>query len=287
MNNNVYSTAEELIKKGKLPHAILIDGGNAADRNDFADFLATSFVCDSTTACGMCKNCLKAKNNSHPDIIISDPELQNEKTFKIDVVREIRKDSHIMPNEAKHKVYVLRKADKMNFQAQNALLKTLEEPPAHARFILTCESRAALLETIMSRVTPFNLGTGDNIITDENDIKADNLANELALALADVTELKFMQLTAVLEKDKDLFPSTLSSLQLIFRDAVAVSTNSNVLLTSHVETSRKLASKLQLKTLIALVENTEHFFDCLNKNANKNLLITRFCSVLRNTAYPA
>ena len=287
MNNNVYSTAEELIKKGKLPHAILIDGGNAADRNNFADFLATSFVCDAATACGMCKSCLKAKNNSHPDIIISDPELQNEKTFKIDVVREIRKDSHIMPNEAKHKVYILRKADKMNFQAQNALLKTLEEPPAHARFILTCESRAALLETIMSRVTPFNLGTGDNIITDENDIKADNLANELALALADVTELKFMQLTAVLEKDKDLFPSTLSSLQLIFRDAVAVSTNSNVLLTSHVETSRKLASKLQLKTLIALVENTEHFFDCLNKNANKNLLITRFCSVLRNTAYPA
>ena len=269
MNNNVYSTAEELIKKGKLPHAILIDGGNAADRNDFADFLATSFVCDATTACGMCKNCLKAKNNSHPDIIISDPELQNEKTFKIDVVREIRKDSHIMPNEAKHKVYILRKADKMNFQAQNALLKTLEEPPAHARFILTCESRATLLETIMSRVTPFNLGTGDNIITDENDIKADNLANELALALADVTELKFMQLTAVLEKDKDLFPSTLSSLQLIFRDAVAVSTNSNVLLTSHVETSRKLASKLQLKTLIALVENTEHFFDCLNKNATR------------------
>ena len=109
MNNNVYSTAEELIKKGKLPHAILIDGGNAADRNDFADFLATSFVCDAATACGMCKNCLKAKNNSHPDIIISDPELQNEKTFKIDNLYDINNSTllHFI-NQALRANYAMR-----------------------------------------------------------------------------------------------------------------------------------------------------------------------------------
>jgi hypothetical protein len=137
----------------------------------------------------------------------------------------------------------------------------------------------------MSRVTPFNLGADDHRITDEYALKADELAEKLAVALTEVTELNFMQLSSDFEKDKDLFPVTLTSLQLIFRDAVAVNTGSNITLSNHEDTAKRLAAKFPLKTLIALVENTEHLFDCINKNANKNLLTTRFCSILRNTAY--
>lgn len=285
MNNKVLDMVTELIKNKRLPHAILLHSGSPADRDELALYIASSFICTDTLPCGICKNCMKLKNGSHPDVIIFDPEEKKEKTFKVDIVREIRADSHILPNEAVCKVYILKNVDKMNVSAQNAFLKTLEEPPAHTRFILLCESRAALLETIMSRVTPFNLGAGDYTLTNEYALKADELANELACALAEVTELHFMQLTSAFEKDKDLFPLTLTSLQLIFRDAVAVSTGSKLTLSSHEDTAKLLASKLSLKTLINLVDNTEHLFDCLNKNANKNLLTTRFCSVLRNTAY--
>lgn len=287
MNGEIYNTVNELIKNGKLPHAVLIDGGSASKRNELALYIASAFVCKNGIPCKNCSDCQKAKSGSHPDIVVSDPELQNEKIFKIAAVRDIRKDAYILPNEAQHKVYILKNADKMNIQAQNALLKILEEPPSYARFILVCESRASLLETIMSRVTPFNLGADDYEITDEYAQKADNIANKLVTALAGVTELEFMRLTAVFEKDKELLSPVLSSMQLIFRDAVAVSSSSSLILSNHADTARLLASKFTLRTLIELVENTEHFFDCLNKNANKNLLITRLCSVLRNTAYGA
>lgn len=285
MNNKIFNMVTELMKNSKLPHAILIDSGSSSDRDELALYLASSFICNEPIPCGFCRNCLKIKNSAHPDIIIFDPEEKKEKTFKVDFVRNIRSDSHILPNEATCKVYILKNVDKMNASAQNAFLKTLEEPPSHVRFILLCESRASLLETIMSRVTPFNLGTDDSKITDDYSLKADQLANDLASALAEVTELHFMRLSSVFEKDKDIFPPTLVALQLIFRDAVAVSTGSKLILSNHEETARILASKLSLKTLISLVDDTEHLFDCLNKNANKNLLTTRFCSVLRNTAY--
>ena len=285
MNNKVFDMVTELIKGKKLPHAILLHSGTGGDRNELALYIASSFICHETLPCGVCRDCLKLKSSSHPDVIVFDPEEKNEKTFKVDFVRKIRSDSHILPNEAVCKVYILKNVDKMNPSAQNAFLKTLEEPPAHVRFILLCESKAALLETIMSRVTPFNLGADDHKIIDENALKADELANSLAEALAEVTELHFMRISSVFEKDKDLFPLTLTSLQLIFRDAVAVSTGSKLVLSKHEDTARLLASKLSLKTLIRLVEDTEHLFDCLNKNANKNLLTTRFCSVLRNSAY--
>lgn len=287
MNSAIYNTLNELIKNKKMPHAILIDGGSASKRNELATYIANSFICKNGIPCELCSDCLKTRNGTHPDIIISDPDLLNEKTFKIGVVRDIRKDAYIIPNEAHHKVYILKNADKMNIQAQNALLKVIEEPPAYARFVLVCESRAALLETIMSRVTPFNLGTDDYEINDEYVQKADELADRLLKALAAVTELEFMRLTAQFEKDKDLLYPVLSAMQLILRDAVSVSVSSNIILSTHEDTAKLLASKLPLRNLIELVKATEHFFDCLNKNANKNLLITRLCSVLRNTAYGA
>lgn len=285
MNNEIFQTVNELIKNKKLPHAILIDAGSACARDELALYIAGAFVCENGIPCNNCINCLKVQNGSHPDVIISDPDVENEKTFKIGVVRDIRKDAYIMPNEAKHKVYILKNVDRMNIQAQNALLKIIEEPPEYARFILVCESRAALLETIMSRVTPFNLGADDHGISNEYLQAADGLADKLVRALASVTELEFMRLTAQFEKDKELLSPVLSSMQLIFRDAVAVSTGSNLLLSSHSETAKIIASKLPLRTIIELIRVTEHFFECINKNANKNLLITRLCSVLRNTAY--
>ena len=87
---------------------------------------------------------MKAGINSHPDVITVDPTAQNEKTFKIALVREMKDDAYIIPNEASRKVYILKSADKMNVQAQNALLKLIEEPPSYARFILECESSSAM-----------------------------------------------------------------------------------------------------------------------------------------------
>lgn len=288
LNENLEKTFSELIKKDRLPHAILIDGGDVDKRDRTAKFLAASFVCgEDNRPCGKCLNCTKTYSDSHPDVIVSNPESLNEKTFKIGLVRDIRSDAFILPNEAVRKVYILQSADKMNIQAQNALLKIIEEPPSYARFILECDSRASMLDTIMSRVTAFNLGKADNRLNDEYLQKADDYAVKLAESLLNPTELDFMRLTAEFEKDKELFEPVISAIQLIFRDAAVIKTGSSAILGRHMETSGRLASKFTLKALTNLVNSCSHFYDCINKNANKNLLMTRFSSVLRQSAYGA
>lgn len=282
------STFAGLIKKDRLPHAILLDGGDDVSRNSVSLFLAASFVCESESRpCGICPNCSKTENGIHPDVVVSDPKELNEKTFKIALVRDIKSDAFILPNEAAKKVYILKQADKMNIQAQNALLKILEEPPAYVRFILECDSRAAMLDTIMSRVTAFNLGAGSILLDDAAVQKADALAGRFAEALMNPAELEFMRLTSELEKDKDMLTLIIPSLTLIFRDAAVINAGSDIIIGNHADTSRRLASKFPLKSLTALVGCCEHFNECINKNANKNLLITRFCSVIRQTAYGA
>lgn len=288
LSEKLKETFLSLIKKDRLPHAILIDGGNSELRTQTALFLAASFVCGfDDKPCGKCINCNKTYSMNHPDVVVYDPEASGEKTFKIDAVRDIRSDAFIIPNEAAKKVYILKSADKMNVQAQNALLKIIEEPPSYARFILECESRASMLETIMSRVTAFNLGAAERLLDSEYLQKAENLAVSLADALTASAELPFMRLTSELEKDKDLFVPLLSSLQLIFRDAAIIKTGNDILLSGHSDTCSRLASKLTLKALLELVTCCTQFYDLCNMNANKNLLITRFCSVIRQSAYGA
>ena len=275
-----------LIKNDRLPHAILLRGAGSATRGKVSSFLAQAFVCEGENKpCGRCSHCMKAGINSHPDVITVDPAAQNEKTFKIALVREMKDDAYIIPNEASRKVYILKSADKMNVQAQNALLKLIEEPPSYARFILECESSSAMLETILSRVSLFDLGTDSDDVSDELRRKADDTAARLASAILKPTEYDFMKITAEFERDKELFEPVLPALQLIFRDAVIIKTGSNITLSDHADISREAASKLTLKALIKMTAEIDNFRESINRNANKNLMITRFSAVMRSTAY--
>ncbi|MDD6275369.1 MAG: DNA polymerase III subunit delta' C-terminal domain-containing protein [Clostridia bacterium] len=285
LNKNLCLNIENLILNGRLPHAILLESGSEKQRRDLSLFLAQAFVCSSDTGpCGKCSGCQKVAAGCHPDVIVTDPYASNEKTFKTDSVRNIRSDAYIMPNEADRKVYILRRADKMNPQAQNAMLKIIEEPPPYARFILDCESKAAMLPTVMSRVTVFSLGDSQEEISDKKKEKADLTAAALAQALMKPNEIEFMKQTAVFEKDKELFEPVLSCLQIIIRDAAVIKYGGKPV-SSHPDISKSLSQKFTTKTLLKLAENTENFNECLKQNANKNLLITRFCSVMRSTAY--
>ena len=115
--------------------------------------------------------------------------------------------------------------------------------------------------------------------------KADGIADKLASALLEPTELGFMRLSSEFEKDKELFEAVLPLISLIFRDAAVISAGGKSVLSSHSGTSRILASKFPVRILTELVKNCNHFNDCITRNANRNLLITRFCSVIRQTAY--
>ena len=138
----------------RFPQAVLLTGPTGCGKLTLAKILAAGLLCRQSLPCGSCVSCHKVEHNIHPDLTIID---QGTGDLKIETARQIRRDCHILPNDSNRKVYILRHSQNLNVQAQNVLLKTLEEPPEFAFFILTCENEQALLPTVRSRVIRYTL----------------------------------------------------------------------------------------------------------------------------------
>ena len=137
---------------GRLPHAVMLEGPRGSGRLQLARALAAFSLCEGEQPpCGACLPCRKVRGEIHPDVQVfaGDGRPQG---FHIETVRALREGAYVAPNEGRCKVYILKDVQEMTPAAQNALLKILEEPPAHLRFILTVTNRSLVLETIRSRV---------------------------------------------------------------------------------------------------------------------------------------
>ena len=145
-------------KSRPLSHAYLLIG-QPDEAYAAACALAREMVCSAPEGekkpCGLCRDCRKSEKGIHPDIItvarLTDDKGKPKREIYADQVRDMTVDAFVLPNEAAHKVYIVRDADTMNTVAQNALLKVLEEPPRFVSFILLASSPAPLLETVRSR----------------------------------------------------------------------------------------------------------------------------------------
>ena len=138
---------------GRSSHAYLFLGGAGAGKRLIANTFAKALQCDGEKRpCDSCKSCHAFNHGNHPDVIYFQP-LKNGKTYTIEDVREqLLETVDLKPFQYEKKIYIIEKADTLNIQSQNALLKTLEEPPAHAVFLLLAERAEAFLPTILSRV---------------------------------------------------------------------------------------------------------------------------------------
>ncbi len=141
------------IKTGNLSHAYIINGEYGSGRQTIASALAKTIQCqsktDDTDACGVCTSCKQAESHNHPDI----KYITHDKTsISVNDIREqLNNDISIKPYSSEYKIYIIPDANKMTEQAQNALLKTIEEPPVYAIIILLTENCDSLLPTIRSR----------------------------------------------------------------------------------------------------------------------------------------
>lgn len=146
------------LSTGKVSHAYIFNGEKASGKEFIARLFARTLQCEAggTEPCGECRSCKQAVNNNQPDII----RVTHEKpgTISVDDIRtQVNNDIAIKPYSSKYKVYIINEAEKMTVQAQNALLKTLEEPPAYAVIILLVSNINALLQTILSRCVVLNM----------------------------------------------------------------------------------------------------------------------------------
>lgn len=137
----------------RLSHAYILSSPDRAACLNLAGQIAAAAVCERGTdaPCGRCRGCRKAQSGIHPDIIHVRRE-EGRQFVSVDQIRSMTADAYVLPNEAARKVYILDEADKMKTpEAQNAALKTLEEPPAGVIFLLCTENAGALLPTVRSR----------------------------------------------------------------------------------------------------------------------------------------
>ncbi len=148
----------EGIKKGNLSHAYIINGETGSGKHLLASALTKALLCENKSeegdACGKCKSCLQAESNNHPDIRF----ITHEKaSIGVDDIRgQLVNNIAIKPYSSTHKVYIIPDANKMTEQAQNALLKTIEEPPEYTITVLLTENAQNLLPTVSSRCITLN-----------------------------------------------------------------------------------------------------------------------------------
>lgn len=151
------------LERGRLGHAYLFAGERLEDMERLAKTLAKTLNCQqpvgsgaaSVDCCDQCPSCRKIETQTHGDIQWVRPESKS-RIISVDQMRELMREVQLKPNEAAFKVAVIVAADRLNVQAANAFLKTLEEPPAKSVLILLSIEPQRLLETILSRCLRLN-----------------------------------------------------------------------------------------------------------------------------------
>lgn len=314
-NEKVKERLSKMLESGRLPHAVIIEGEEGLGKKTLARELARALVCrGESRPCGECTQCHKASAGVHPDISEYIPS-GTANSFHVDTVREIITDAYMQPNEAEYKVYILADAHCMNANAQNALLKILEEPPEYVIFILTVKSKSALLSTVLSRSTVVtlegvqpqeaaryiashaenvdydralkaasnfngNIGRAMASIQDEKASEMLELCSSLCRALANSNEYELLTLCAAFQKDRQGVVFACEFLKNIFRDALYGSETSGYI-SGDRESAELLKSKISRQSLVKLIGVCDDIKEYALMNANNALLISKFCYSLK------
>ena len=161
----VVELLQRSLERGRLAHAYLFTGHQLAELGALARTLAKTLNCQKPVrrapggpaidCCDECQSCRKIDADNHPDVHWVRPESKS-RVITIDQMRELMREIHLKPNEAEYKAAVIEAADRLNTQAANAFLKTLEEPPAKSVLILLTTEPQRMLETIVSRCLRLN-----------------------------------------------------------------------------------------------------------------------------------
>ena len=146
------------VENNRVSHANILNGERGSGKKMLANLFAMTLLCETgdNEPCGKCHSCKQAESGNHPDII----RVTHEKPSSIsvdDIRTQVNNTVDIKPYQGPYKVYIIPQADMMTPQAQNAILKTIEEPPSYAVFLLLTENAETLLPTINSRCVMLKL----------------------------------------------------------------------------------------------------------------------------------
>ena len=159
-HENIIKQLKNAISGDKVSHAYILNGEDGAGKNVLAKAFAKALLCEKGMAegCDECHFCKQVESGNNPDLIYVTHEKPN--SIGVEDVREqLVEDIQIKPYNGRYKVYIIDEAEKMTVQAQNAILKTIEEPPAYSVILFLTNNSEIFLPTIISRCILFNLRT--------------------------------------------------------------------------------------------------------------------------------
>ena len=157
-HKDIINYIRNAVSNDKVSHAYILNGERGSGKKLLANLFAMSLLCEEggPDPCNQCHSCKQAESGNHPDIIRVTHEKPN--SISVDDIRtQVNHTVDIKPYQGPYKVYIIPQADLMTVQAQNALLKTIEEPPEYAVFLLLTENAEMLLPTINSRCVMLKL----------------------------------------------------------------------------------------------------------------------------------
>lgn len=310
-HNQIVEHLKNAIRMEKISHAYILNGENNAGKMMLAEAFAMALQCEAEKdePCMECRSCRQAKDHNQPDIIYVTHEKPN--VISVDDIRQqLNNDIVIKPYNSKYKIYIVDEAEKMNVQAQNALLKTIEEPPAYGIILLLTTNADSFLPTILSRCITLNLkSVNEDLIKSYlmkkyqiPDYQADvcaafaqgNVGKAIQLASSDeFNELKASALSLVKKlEDMDLYELNqlikqinefkpkiqeyFDLLTLWFRDVLymkATNDVNNLIFKDEVYDIKKQAAKRSYSGIETILQALEQSRVRLNANVNFDLVI--------------
>lgn len=238
---------EYIVKNNNISHSYIFSGISGIGKFMFAKEFAKAILCldNEKKPCNNCRACKSFENNNNPDIIIID---EQDESIKTEQIKELVKNVLEKPIQGEKKIYIINNSENMTREAQNSLLKTLEEPPEYVIVILITSNENLLLNTIKSRCIKFqfqNLSDEEikqyfrmaNQVIDDSIIKIFGGSIEKALKLKDnldtykniknifknienLSGLQILNLKETIFKEKDEIFSILDYINTIFFDKI-------------------------------------------------------------------
>ena len=271
---------QQSIQHDSASHAYVFAGPAGAHTQQTAYWFAQQLLCSERTqgaACGVCTPCETLAHDNCPDLITIDTD---KNIMSVDIVREqINRVAHITPL-GRYKIFVVVGADRMNIQAQNALLKTLEEAPPQVKIILLATSKHSFLPTIVSRVVAIDFVEQ----SPELDPELVSYVGHFLSGLEQQTLAGVFRYCEKLTEQKEQIFSLLHIMQLYYRDLIVLKTTGTLQHPMLTLTYDESASAPSLQGLMTKFESVNFCIDALSKNANFQLAIETMLIKIRQAS---
>lgn len=307
-NENAIDTLLNMAQSGRLSHSFLFYGESGLGKKTLAKFLSMLILCEDKQErpCGKCNACVKILSDSHPDVIWAQ-HYGKRGGFEDKMLKELSLDAYIKPNDGEFKIYVFADSDNISIKGQNILLKIIEEPPLHAKFIFTASGRDIFLPTILSRVTAIpvqeatqeqcrtalaDAGINDDRLVEEvisafggnigrcidaarNDGIMNAIANCKAVCNAIIARNEYSLQKALYDalSDRAAAVTTIKMLTQIMRDAISYQSGANIRgIGIDSALAQQIGGKFTIKILLAMIEILDNSAALIDRNVSFSLI---------------